>query len=186
MDKLKLYMIMLGCKPTGRHTEQHDVFFSLAGSLKETIPHAKAFWPEAQDNMHLDAWREVTHVDGYEVSVVPKTSGPMENKLFFINLGGYKAGEFDEPHYKLLVVAPDLASATQQAKQTAFFKHTGFTGANAHIDDKYGIDVDDIYQVEDILPAGFRDHYSLSVNPMPSQAIDEIHLGYFKLKTILG
>lgn len=26
-DKLKLYMIMLGCKPEGRYTEQHDIFF---------------------------------------------------------------------------------------------------------------------------------------------------------------
>lgn len=176
---------MLGSKPAGRHTEQHDIFFALAGSLKETIPHAKAFWPEAQD-MHLDAWREVTHVDGYEVSVVPKSSETSENKLFFINLGGYKAGEFDEPHYKLLVVAPNLAAATQQAKQTAFFKHTGFTGANAHIDDKYGVDVDDIYQVEDILPAVFRESYSLSVKAVPALPADELHLGYFKLKTILA
>ncbi|MBG6235117.1 hypothetical protein IWX76_001685 [Pedobacter sp. CAN_A7] len=186
MEKLKLYMIMLGCKPAGRHTEQHDIFFAIASSLKETIPYAKAFWPEAQDNMHLDAWREVTHVDGYEVIVVPKVIEPEENKLFFINLGGYRAGEFDEPHYKLLVVAPDLASATKQAKQTAFFKHTGFTGANAHIDDKYGVDVDDVYQVEDILPAVFRKHYSLSVKHVSELPADELHLGYFKLKTILG
>jgi hypothetical protein len=186
MEKLKLFMIMLGCKPAGRHTEQHDIFFALAGSLKETIPYAKAFWPEAQDNMHLDAWREVNHVDGYEITVVPKTAETTENKLFFINLGGYRAGEFDEPHYKLLVVAPDLASATQQAKKTTFFKHTGFSGANAHIDDKYGVDVDDVYKVEDILPLVFREQYSLSVKPMAALPVDEIHLGYFKLKTILG
>jgi hypothetical protein len=27
-DKLKLYMVMLGCTPEGRFTEQHDIFFS--------------------------------------------------------------------------------------------------------------------------------------------------------------
>jgi len=186
MENLKLYMIMLGCKPAGRHTEQHDIFFALATSLKETIPHVKAFWPEAKGNIHLDAWREVNHVAGYRVSVVPKNTEPAEHKLFFINLGGYKAGEFDEPHYKLLVVAPNLASATQQAKKTAFFKHTGFSGANAHIDDKYGVDVDDIYEIEDILPISFQEKYSLSVQPMEELPEDEIHLGYFKLKTILG
>jgi len=186
MESLKLYMIMLGCKPAGRHTEQHDIFFTLATSLKETIPHIKAFWPEVKDKVHLDAWREVTNVDGYQIRVVPKTTEDAENKLFFINLGGYRAGEFDEPHYKLLVVAPDLGSATKQAKKSAFFKHTGIPGATAHIDDKYGVDVDDIYKIEDILPINFRENYSLSIQPVAELPEDEIHLGYFKLKTILG
>jgi hypothetical protein len=31
MEKqLKLYMVMLGCTPQGRLTEQHDIFFELA------------------------------------------------------------------------------------------------------------------------------------------------------------
>ena len=34
----KLYMIMLGCRPEGRYTEQHDIFFGIGTSLKELIP----------------------------------------------------------------------------------------------------------------------------------------------------
>ena len=42
---LKLYMVMLGCTPKGRFTEQHDIFFGIGNSLKELIPNMKAFWP---------------------------------------------------------------------------------------------------------------------------------------------
>ena len=53
MSQLKLFMLLLGCKPPGRHVEQHDVFFGIAGSLDELIPEIKAFWPET-DKIHID------------------------------------------------------------------------------------------------------------------------------------
>lgn len=34
MQPLKLFMLMLGCTPIGRNTEQHDVFFTIASSIK--------------------------------------------------------------------------------------------------------------------------------------------------------
>ena len=71
MEALKLYMLLLGCKPPGRFTEQHDVFFGIAGALPELVPSIIAAWPEAP-KIHIDAWREVTAVDGYRVSVVAK------------------------------------------------------------------------------------------------------------------
>ena len=152
----KLYMILLGCKPKGRHTEQHDIFFGIATSLKELIPDMEAFWP-GSGKLHIDAWREVTRVENYSVNIIEKNPTTYSGKsqpdkqLFFINLGGYKKQEFEEYHYKMLTIGTEKSEAIQQAKQTAFYKHTGFQGADSHIDDKYGIDVDDIYQVEDIL-----------------------------------
>jgi len=68
----KLYMIMLGCRPKGRYTEQHDIFFGIGKSLKELIPSMKAFWPEAKGQIHIDAWREVTTVDNYKIEVTTK------------------------------------------------------------------------------------------------------------------
>ena len=44
------------------------------------------------------------------------------------------------------------------AKATTFYKHFSFEGATSHIDDKYGIDVDDIYNVNDILAPIFNFH----------------------------
>lgn len=184
MDKLKLYMIMLGASPIGRHTEQHDLFFTISSSLKETVPAIKAFWPEAKDKLHIDAWREVTAVDGYAISIQPKTEQTLEqdHKLFFLNLGGYKVGEFDEFHYKMLIVAPDMAAAIKEAKKSAWYKHTGFKGATSHIDDKYGVDVDDVHHVQEILPPGMSSDYRIVIEPgIDQSAMDEIHLGYFQL-----
>ncbi len=176
-------MIMLGCTPPGRHTEQHDLFFTINHQLQQAIPAINNFWPEAAGKIHIDAWREVTEVNGYKVEVVLRQDAPTDSglKLFFINLGGYKPGEFDEPHYKLLVVAKNLADAIKQAKQTAFYKHTGFKGAPSHVDDRFGVDVDDFFEVADVLPVAIREKYSLVITETNHAIPDEFHLGYLKL-----
>jgi hypothetical protein len=178
-------MLLLGCRPPGRHVEQHDFFFGIAPSLKELIPDIKRFWPEVKGNIHIDAWREVTCVDGCEVSVVPRTDFEQKEKLFFINLGGYQRGKFEEQHYVLLTVQSDLASATKQAKQTVFYKENGFDKAVSHIDDKYGIDVDDVYRVEDILPTAQKQTYRVQLKPATGMPEDEIHLGYLPISKIV-
>lgn len=173
-------MVLLGCKPKGRFTEQHDVFFGIANSLKELVPQMNACWPEAKNKLHIDAWREVNFVDGYQIAVT-ESDRPAINaeNLFFINLGGYKENEFDEFHYKMLVVAETLALATKKAKETAFYKHNGFKGATSHIDDKYGIDVDDLYKVSEILDTQLKQKYYLSISKTENTTEDKIHLGYF-------
>ena len=181
----KLYMLLVGASPPGRHTEQHDVFFGIANSMKELLPDVVAFWPEARGKLHIDAWREVTTVDGYKVTVLRSPGHRDGTQLFFINLGGYKPGEFEEFHYKMLVAAPDKNEAMRQSKQTAFFKHTGFEGATAHIDDKYGVDVDDIYAIREILPISMKASYSLTITPaLPDTPEDKLHLGYFRLDAV--
>ena len=47
----------------------------------------------------------------------------------------------------MLSVGADKAAAIMQAKKTAFYKHTGFVGAPSHVDDKYGVDVDDLHEI---------------------------------------
>lgn len=181
---MKLFMVLIGCKPAGRHTEQHDVFFGIGTSLKELIPAILAFWPEA-DDLHIDGYREVTKVDGFRIGIneTPAT----QEYLFFINLGGYKENEMEEFHYKMLATGKDKNEALRKAKATAFFKHTGFKGATSHIDDKYGVDVDDMALVEEILPATVRQQYKLSLSPASENMPEDIlHLGYFKLSDILA
>jgi hypothetical protein len=179
MPQPKLYMTLLGCRPTGRNTEQHDVFFGIGESIKDLIPQIKKFWPGA-GTIHVDAWREVTAVDGFRISVVPKqdvTNESQERNLFFLNLGGYKEAEFDEFHYKLLVIAENKAEAIRKAKQTTFYKHTGFKTAPSHIDDKFGVDVDELHQVKDILSDELKQLYSIKIGLTEHQ--DQLHLGYF-------
>ena len=180
-------MIMLGCRPKGRFTEQHDIFFGIGNSLKDLIPEMKAFWPEAKGKIHVDVWREVTVVDNYIIEVVEKTDNcTIENELFFINLGGYKEGEFEEYHYKMLAVGQEMSAAVKKSKETTFYKHCGFKGATSHIDDKFGVDVDDMYNVSEILELDLKQKYALKITKSPAELPDDdLHIGYLKLEKIV-
>lgn len=175
-----LFMAIIGCTPKGRLTEQHDVFFGIGNSMKELIPQMIEFWPEAKGHIHIDAWRKVTCVEGFRIEVSEEKSTSDKN-LFFLNLGGYKPGEFEEYHYKMLAVADTMGDAVKQSKQTAFYKHYGFKGATSHVDDKYGLDVDDAHKVHEVLPKSMRKQFSLVITKDETAVEDELHIGYFKL-----
>jgi len=83
-----------------------------------------------------------------------------------------------------LTVSVDKRIAIQKAKQTAFYRHIGFEGAVSHIDDKYGIDVDDVYEIEDALPELLKKQYCIQLKLAPDQQQDEMHLGYLKIDKI--
>lgn len=179
-------MILLGCTPKGRFTEQHDIFFGIGTSLKELVPNMKDFWPEAKGRIHIDAWQKVTCVDGFEIEVVSNDEKlEQEEHLFFLNLGGYKEDEFEEYHYKVLVVAKTKAEAIKKAKQTTFYKHCSFKGAESHIDDKYGVDVDDIHNIEEILSDKFKSQYRLKITKTNVISENEKHIGYLKIDKIM-
>jgi len=189
MSDLKLFMVLLGCKPPGRHTEQHDVFFGIATALKELVPEIKEFWKEGGDKIHIDAWREVSVVEGYQVKVSlrsEKESSVLKKKhqLFFINLGGYQEKVFGEQHYVLLTIKEDRATALKTSKETLFFQFNHAEGASSHIDDKYGIDVDDIYEMEEILSPHQREKYKIDFIPSSGSPEDLMHLGYLKLNLL--
>jgi hypothetical protein len=181
-----LFMVMLGATPPGRLTEQHDIFFGIGESLKALIPNMKAFWPEAKGKIHIDAWRKLTCVDGYTIEVVSREKNVRNTeKLFFLNLGGYKENEFEEYHYKTLAVAESLGKAAKIAKTSTFYKHFSFPGATSHIDDKYGIDVDDIHNVNDILAPIFKEQYSLRITTSKTPIQEDIlHIGYVKIDSL--
>jgi hypothetical protein len=186
METPKLFMILLGATPKGRNIEQHDIFFGIGTSIKALLPEMTAFWPEAKDKIHVDAYRIVNKVGNYKVEVVPKEAAVNEDitSLFFLNLGGYKQGEFEELHYKMLVVANEKAIAIKEAKETAFYKHTGFKGATSHIDDKFGVDVDDIFEIKDILSKETKSKFALKFTPADNLPEDELILGYIPISKL--
>ncbi len=179
-------MVLLGATPPGRIIEQHDIFFGIGESLKKLLPAMQMHWPEAEGGIHIDAWQEVAFADNYRVEIKARqdvVNGDM--RLFFINLGGYRSGDFEEYHYKMVVVAPDKNTAMKQAKDTAFFKHTGFPGGGeAHIDDKYGIDIDDAYAIEDILATPFKEKYRINLVPVDVPGKNDLNIGYVRINKL--
>jgi hypothetical protein len=179
---MKLFYIIIGCIPKGRHTEQHDVFFGIAKNIRDLVPEIINFWPEAKGKLHVDAYREVNFVDDYQVEVVEKSKKSTAETLFFFNLGGYLPDVLQEYHQQVLVVEKSLSEATQKVKSSAFYKdYNQPNGASSHIDDKYALDVDDAFAVEDILPLSQKEKFSLKLTKTDNVSEDKIYNGYFKL-----
>ncbi len=181
---MELFMVVVGGKPEGRFTEQHDVFFGIADELKELVPSMYEFWPALEGRMHIDSWRKVGKVDGYNIQIIEKSEQNPNNskRLYFVNLGGYKPNDMEEYHYKQLVVAANLAEATKIAKDTVFWKHH----ESSHIDDKYGIDVDDIYEVVDLLNPTFKEKYHILIQVASNIPEDTLEVGYLKISKLVG
>lgn len=155
-----LFMVQLGGRPKGRLIEQHDIFFGVANQVSELIDDINNHWPEVNNKWHIDSYRAITKVGNHTVKLIESDNQAANDnglKLFFINLGGYQRGSFEEFHHKLLIVAATQAEAIKQAKQSEFYqqftykdKDTPFNAAS-HIDDKFQVDIDDIYDVNDLV-----------------------------------
>jgi len=184
--ELYLFMLLVGGKPDGRHTEQHDVLFGIGSTLSDLLPKIKAFWPGVK--LHIDAWREVTSVEGYRIHIQRRAPDAMTpsavDRLFFINLGGYQQNKFEEQHYFVLTVQADKTAAISASKKTEFFRKNHIPGASSHIDDKYGIDVDDLFQIEELLSEDEKDLYQIQFIPEENVPPDPFHLGYTKLSML--
>lgn len=189
---MKLFMLKLGATPKGRLIEQHDVFFGIAEQVQDLIPEFEAAWQEAADNWHIDCWREVSAVDGWQIEVVDKTAENVNElanqaaRLFFVNLGGYRPNEFEEFHHKLLIVAENSKAAIEQAKQTDFYRDFDFAGAVSHVDDKYGVDVDEIHQIGDVLNEQYKSRFALKITKNAAKSADKVHIGYLSKRKFLA
>ena len=184
MTAPKLFMVLLGSKAVGRNVEQHDFFFGIADSLQALIKDMQEFWPEAGSSLHIDGWREIRIVDDYRVQIVAKTACDDPRRLFFINLGGYQSGKLEEKHYTLLTIQENRKDAIKASTSTDFFKNCSIEkirAASAHIDKKYGIDVDEIYRVDELLSEMDKANWQIELIPDKNLIPDEIHLGYYPL-----
>lgn len=178
---MKLFYVILGATPKGRNIEQHDVFFGVAERFEDLIPEMKSFWSDAK--IHIDCYQEVGFADGFEVKVMNKLSEKSSDQLFFINLGGYKPGHFEEFHEQHLMVGKSLSDVIKRVKQTEFYKTMGFANAVSHIDDKHGVDIDDIYNVNDLLSENSKEKYSIILEKSDIEHQENVmKIGYLKIK----
>lgn len=179
--KVKLFYLILGAIAKERNIEQHDVFFGIAERVEDLHPEIKRFWKGVI--LHIDCVQEVKFVDGYEIKIVETSSVTNDNQLFFINLGGYKLGHFEEFHEQHLMVGESMAEVIKRVKKTKFYRTMGFTNAPSHIDDKLGVDIDDIYDVNDLLSKEAKEKYAIILEKSESEHQENpMEVGYFKIK----
>ena len=124
----KLYMFYLGGNAGRSNIEVHDIQFAVCDDYREAIPALKAAWFGDADKIHIDGWQIVEWADGYDVCVreaEEHTAMPSEHapRLYFANVGGYRAGQLSEAHAFGLFAAATPAEAKQKALQTLLTDH---------------------------------------------------------------
>jgi hypothetical protein len=190
----KLFIVLLGGKPADSIIEAHNVYCGVASNIGELCTEnspIKRFWPSAP-KIHIDAYMCVEQVGEYLLTLREKGEAEQSNdslRLFFINLGGYREGVFDEVHKRLLIVAVDEADAVRQAKTDSFFSEGVREGrAVPHIDDK--LDVNGMLQEDqDDMPIDVGEiienqGYVLSISKAESgiSSYPEIvHTGFYRI-----
>ena len=135
----QLFAVLLGGRTPGSTIEQHNVFFGVGAALEDLYPAIKQFWSVAP-KIHIDAYVVIDQLGDYDVTLVKKGEHAHEEgrpKIFFVNLGGYQEGVFEEMHKKLFVVAVDEVEAMAIAKRDPFFSDST---SSPHIDDRHALD----------------------------------------------
>jgi hypothetical protein len=113
---MKLFMFYVGGNFGNANVELHDVRFSIGQSPEDCHDDLRRQWWGDPKSLHLDCWGAVEQADGYDVELSTRPSEVGQQKLFFVNLGGYDPSEFTELHRNVLIVSPDETAAKAKAK----------------------------------------------------------------------
>ena len=119
--KQKLFLVVLGGRVKGCHIEVHDVRWVVGETIKDTISELKKQWWGLKKGLHIDSYREIKEVDGYNINIcstVPTEGATLTSvKLWFVNIGAYEKNKMAEQHEYGLVVANTSFSAKAKAKK---------------------------------------------------------------------
>ena len=154
----QLFVVLLGGKHPRASIEVHDIVVTTGEQLSDTYPHLREHWFGKADGLHIDAWMQVSGIDGYQITFANSAASANEPRLYLINLGGYVAHEFGEAHRYLLVTAQSAQEAKQKGKQQ-FLSNWAKPHTDAVID------------IDDCLPLDFVDGAHIQLKPGPHAPI---------------
>lgn len=155
----KLFAFYIGGSAPGSLVELHDVRFAIADRIEDTYDTLRQSWWGNPDSLHLDCWGELTSADGFNIVLRPEPATD-DNKLWFVNLGGYDPADFTELHQNVFVVAPDASKAQVRALKSAP------QWQSRHRD--YVHEVENIFAVNDVVTgAGWYIHLEKTTMPAP-------------------
>ncbi|MEB3234603.1 MAG: DUF1543 domain-containing protein [Cyanobacteriota bacterium] len=164
-----LFLAVLGGRTPRSRIELHDVRFVVGCSIDDTLPQLRQQWFGSRKGLHLDAWMAVRAIDGWAVSLhplepdarlqAPAQPAPRPERLWFVNLGGYRPDSLAELHHFGLVVARSPQAAKAQAKRRWLQD-----ALKQHKDDLCA--VDDCLAIEQLDLAG-GDSWQVQLDPHP-------------------
>lgn len=161
----QLFLVVLGGRAEGAHIELHDVRFVAGETLEATLPALRHQWFGRRRGLHIDSYMAVRQVGRFAVELRQEAFGGAE-RLWFVNVGGYRPDSFAEDHAFCLVVATTAAGAKRQALAQ------GLPDAvSRHKDDLQALEaVDDCLPLE--MVGGWQVHLHPVADPPPPQRPD--------------
>jgi hypothetical protein len=162
-----LYVVCLGGRAEGCTVELHDVVFAVGEDLESTHTQLLEQWFGQADGLHVDAWARVDHVPGYRVRL--ERSPPAHDmRLFFVNIGGYLAGELWERHAYALYAGRDKTDVKARARRELLSGHDS-------------VHRDDLYAVDDVLEVRLGPAWHIHLHPDDAAGAPEVTNGYFPI-----
>lgn len=139
-----VFAVYLGGTCKGARIEVHDLVFVLSESVKTAFPKLKELWFGDKNSVHVDAWSELSQVDGYEVSLKTPSAKSKKslNKLYAVNVGCYNKQMFGEEHHFFFLVGQNKNEVKARAKGLVKDRQL------LHVDNL--IDVDDVIELSQI------------------------------------
>ena len=166
-EQPQLFAVCLGGRAEGCNVELHDVVFAVGGSLEAIHPQLLDRWFGSPEGLHIDAWAILDRVPGYRVSLEKTPPGAAE-RLYFVNIGGYVAGEFGERH------AYGFYAGAGKAEVKARAKRELLTG-------KQSVHRDDLFEIDDVVAIAPGDGWYVHLEPDTEAGMPEITNGYFPI-----
>ncbi len=119
-----LFLVVLGGRTRHTHIELHDIRWVIGNKIEETYVQLRKEWFGDQKGLHIDSYVALKYIEGKQIHLnkkdnyLPrrKKSKPQIEKLWFVNLGGYKKNSLTELHHFALVVANTATNAKYKAK----------------------------------------------------------------------
>lgn len=161
-----LFAVCLGGRAPKCNTELHDVVFVIGESIEATYDQLLEKWFGTPAGLHLDSWVALQLIDGYRITVSTEAQqGP--ERLFFVNLGAYAAGQFAELHANLFLVAGSAPEAKARAKAELRACLPG------------PLHTDDLHDVDDCLEIGMIDGRHIKLEKTGEAAVFSPVNGYY-------
>lgn len=166
-ESARLFAVCLGGRAEGCNVELHDVVFAAGGSLEGIHHQLLDRWFGAPEGLHVDAWAQLDRVPGFRVSL-KKTPAEAGKRLYFINIGGYVAGEFGERHAYGFYAGADKAEVKARAKREL-------------LAGKESVHRDDLFEIDDVVEIAPGDGWHVHLIPDDDAGEAPVTNGYFPI-----
>ena len=129
IDKINLFLVVLGGSAKKANVELHDVRWVIGSKIEDTYNSLREDWFGIFEGLHIDSYKKINYVDGYKINLKNIGNENLKNNnflngnipkknLWFVNIGGYDPSSMQEKHEFGLVVAKSSLEAKNKAKSS--------------------------------------------------------------------